>query len=73
MNVNTEIVATDFNTLKSQIIKSRSMTPVAKGWAGLILFKVENKITLEPAELRFYEELPYFLSRANKIERRYSK
>lgn len=55
----------DLDILKAQVITCRAMTPAAKGMAGMILFKVENNITLDSTEQRFYEELPYFLKKSS--------
>jgi hypothetical protein len=47
--------------LQSEIISNRMMLPNAKSMAGMILFKIENNLTLDNKEEKFYEELQLFL------------
>lgn len=47
--------------LKTKLVKCRTMTPAAKGLAGMILFKLENNISLDNTEQKFFDELYVFL------------
>lgn len=49
----------DFRT---KIVHNKFITPSAKGFIGIILFKLENKIPLEENEDKFFNEIKLFIS-----------
>lgn len=57
MSVNVD----NINELKRLIIHSKSITPQAKGFLGIILFKIENKINLDSEEKSFLDDMISFL------------
>ncbi|MFS0783412.1 hypothetical protein [Bacillus sp. 1P06AnD] len=52
-----KVLKKDLQELQSKVISCQTMTPSAKGMAGMILFKVENDLELNQSEKVFANDL----------------